>query len=112
MMDDALAEAVIDISGRGRLIFEDKDGKELKYSSEVIVPEEGEEKGFLSEEVREFFWALAGSMKANISVCLFRRGNTHHEVEATFKAFAKALRTAVETDPKEGEIPSTKGVID
>ena len=112
MMDDALvgAEAVLDVSGRGRLIFEDKDGKELKYSNEIVGIET---ERFPSEEVKEFFWSLASNLKANIGIILCKKGNAHHEIEATFKAFGKALRMAVEYDPRSvGEIPSTKGIID
>ena len=112
VMDDALveAEAVLDISGRGRLIFEDREGKELKYSTEKVGVKDSE---IASEDIKEFFWALASTMKSNISICLFRKGNAHHEVEATFKAFGKALRMAIEQNPRsKGDIPSTKGVID
>lgn len=112
MMDDALveSEAVLDISGRGRLIFEDKEGKGLRFSNERIGYPGG---GISTEDVKEFFWSMAISMKSNISICLFRRGNSHHEVEATFKAFGKALREAVEMDERsKGQIPSTKGKLD
>ncbi|MFH2106824.1 MAG: imidazoleglycerol-phosphate dehydratase HisB [Candidatus Micrarchaeota archaeon] len=109
MMDDAIAESMIDLSGRGRLIFEDKNGDPLKYSCEVVGAPNG---GFASEDVKEFFWAMASNMKANIAIRLTTAGNSHHEVEATFKAFGKALRMACEYDSKsKGEVPSTKGVI-
>ena len=109
MMDDAIAESIIDLSGRGRLIFEEKNGTELKYSNEFVgAPEQG----FATEDLKEFFLALAENLKANIAVRLTRKGNSHHEVEATFKAFGKALRMAVEMDPRsKDQIPSTKGVI-
>ena len=117
MMDDAIAEAIIDLSGRGRLIFEDMLGNPLTYSNEIvgIGTETSTNKiigGFASEDVREFFMAMAENMKANIAIRLIKSGNTHHEIEVTFKAFGKALRMAVEFDPRaKGEIPSTKGVI-
>lgn len=109
MMDDAIAESIIDLSGRGRLIFEEKNGTELKYSNEFVgAPEQG----FATEDLKEFFLALAENLKANIAIRLTRKGNSHHEVEATFKAFGKALRMAVELDPRsKDQIPSTKGVI-
>lgn len=107
MMDDSIAESIIDLSGRGRLIFEDKDGKALKFSSEFVGPEGG----FATEDVREFFYAMAENMKANIAIRLSKAGNSHHEVEATFKAFGKALRLAIEMDPRQSGILSTKGVI-
>ncbi|VVC04054.1 Imidazoleglycerol-phosphate dehydratase [Candidatus Bilamarchaeum dharawalense] len=105
MMDDAIAESIIDLSGRGRLVFEGKNNNNLQFSNESVgsIP---------SEEIREFFLALAENMKANIAIRLTRSGNSHHEVEAVFKAFGKALRMAVENDPRSrGQIPSTKGVI-
>ncbi len=109
MMDDAIAESIIDLSGRGRLIFEEKNGTELKYSNEFVGTSE---QGFATEELKEFFLALAENLKANIAIRLTRKGNSHHEVEATFKAFGKALRMAVEMDPRsKDQIPSTKGVI-
>ncbi|MBI5046286.1 imidazoleglycerol-phosphate dehydratase [Candidatus Micrarchaeota archaeon] len=118
IMDDVLAEAIIDLSGRGRLIFEDRNGNELKYSNEFLAGGSAEREsssfsfGFPSEEVKEFFWGIATSMKANIAIRLIRTGNAHHEVEATFKAFAKALRMACEIDERNKDtIPSTKGVI-
>lgn len=119
MMDDAIAEAIIDLSGRGRLIFEDRNGDPLKYSNEIVGIGTDDKtsggkvvSGFASEDVREFFMAIAENMKANIAIRLTKKGNTHHEVEGTFKAFGKALRMAVEIDPRaKGEIPSTKGVI-
>lgn len=107
MMDDAIAEAIVDLSGRGRLIFEDRSGSELKYSTELV----GGPDGFASEDVKEFFYAMSENMKANIAIRLTRAGNAHHEVEATFKAFGKALRMACEPDPRQKGVPSTKEVI-
>jgi imidazoleglycerol-phosphate dehydratase len=112
MMDDAIAESIIDLSGRGRLIFEDRQGNPLKYSNETVGIGTGKENSsFASEDVREFFMAMAENMKTNIAIRLTCAGNAHHEVEATFKAFGKALRMAVENDPRQTGIPSTKGVI-
>lgn len=109
MMDDSLVEAAVDLSGRGRLLFETRDGQELKYSNEVVGSLTN---GFQSEEIREFFWGIAENSKSNISIRLIRGGNAHHEIEASFKAFGKALRQAVSIDERiRNEIPSTKGVI-
>ena len=110
MMDDAIAEAIVDLSGRGRLIFEDGTGNPLKYSNEIVGIGTSNS-SFASEDVREFFMAVAENMKANIAIRLSRNGNAHHEVEATFKAFGKALRMAVEYDPRQKGIPSTKEVL-
>jgi imidazoleglycerol-phosphate dehydratase len=62
--------------------------------------------------VEDFFKALSDSLKANIHVNLQYGRNDHHKIEAIFKAFARALRMAIEDDPRfQNEIPSTKGVI-
>ena len=109
MMDDALVESAVDLSGRGRLIFETKDGQELKYSNEVVG---NLTKEFQAEEIKEFFYGIAENSKSNISIRLIRNGNAHHEIEASFKAFGRALRQAVEIDERvKNDIPSTKGVI-
>jgi len=109
MMDDALVESAIDLSGRGRLIFENRDGQELKFSNEVVG---SLIQGFQSEEIKEFFWGIAENSRSNISIRLMRSGNAHHEIEASFKAFGKALRQAISIDERiKNKIPSTKGVI-
>lgn len=98
-MDEALAEAAVDISGRGHLAF--------------AVPFAREAVGQMDLQlVQEFFTAFAAN--ARLTLHLTRRAgeNAHHMAEATFKAAARALRMAVEGDPRAaGRIPSTKGVL-
>jgi imidazoleglycerol-phosphate dehydratase len=96
-MDDALARTVIDLSGRSFLVFH------ATFSREMI-------NGFSLEMVREFFRAVASEGKMNLHVALLYGDNAHHQVEAIFKSFARALREAVRTTGKAG-IPSTKGVL-
>jgi imidazoleglycerol-phosphate dehydratase len=99
-MDEALAEAAIDISGRPF----------LAWSVPFARPKIGE---FDTELVEEFFRALAFNAGITLHVTLKAGVNAHHVAEACFKAVARALRMAVEPDPQaEGAIPSTKGMLE
>ncbi|MBI0537787.1 imidazoleglycerol-phosphate dehydratase HisB [Roseomonas sp. KE2513] len=99
-MDEALAECAIDISGRPF----------LAWSASFPRDKVGE---MDTELFEEFFRALA--MNSAMTVHLTQRAgtNAHHIAEGLFKAFARALRMAVEADPRaEGTIPSTKGMLE
>lgn len=98
-MDDALVRAALDLSGRPHLVWD--------------VPFEAAKIGsFDTELVREFFQALASHGGVTLHVSRLAGVNAHHTAEATFKAVARALREAVETDPRKGDaIPSTKGSL-
>lgn len=93
-MDEALAFACVDISGRPYLVYEANEGN----AEEMQLYEE--------------FWR-AFSVHAALTLHIgVRYGkNSHHMVEAVFKAVARALREAVEIDPKEQGVPSTKGTL-
>ena len=98
-MDETLAEAAVDISGRPFLV----------WNVEFQRPKIGE---FDTELFEEFFRALA--FNAGITLHINRRAghNAHHVAEACFKATARALRMASERDPRAGDaIPSTKGAL-
>ncbi len=97
-MDESLAQAAVDFSGRPYLVFD------ARFDREMV--------GDLSTElVREFFYAVSVNAKMNINMRVTGE-NTHHKIEALFKAFARAVRTAVAIDGRaKDEIPSTKGVI-
>lgn len=98
-MDDAWIDVAIDISGRAFLNWD------------VAMPR-AKIGSFDSELVREFFQAFA--MNGGITLHATKRSgfNTHHIAEATFKAVARALRMAVEPDPRNSSgIPSTKGLL-
>ena len=97
-MDEALAEAAIDISGRPYVAF---DG-DLPVTSIA---------GFDTELAEEFFRAVANSAKLTLHLNVRSGTNAHHMVEASFKAFARALRVAVSIDPEESGVPSTKGTL-
>lgn len=97
-LDEALARAVVDISGRSFLAFE------ASFSRSTV--------GMLSTEmVREFFRAFTDHARITMHVTLLSGVNAHHQVEAVFKAAARALREAVSPDPRVAGIPSTKGAL-
>ena len=97
-MDEALAEAAIDISGRPYVAFD----ADLPVTSIA---------GFDTELAEEFFRAVANSAKLTLHLNVRSGTNAHHMVEASFKAFARALRVAVSIDPEESGVPSTKGTL-
>jgi imidazoleglycerol-phosphate dehydratase len=99
-MDEALAEAVVDISGRPY----------LAWSVTFAQPKIGE---MDTELFEEFFRALAFNAGITLHVTRKAGTNAHHVAEACFKALARALREAVEPDPRAiSAIPSTKGVLE
>ena len=99
-MDEALAECAIDISGRPFLAWS--------------VPFARDKVGEMDTELfEEFFRALAFNAGITMHMTLKAGTNAHHVAEACFKAAARALRQAVEPDPRAGgAIPSTKGVLE
>jgi imidazoleglycerol-phosphate dehydratase len=98
-MDEALVTVAVDLSGRPFFVWR------------VPVPKAklGE---FDSELAEVFFEAVARSAQANLHVRLHEGTNLHHIIEVSFKGLARALREAVEIDPKGGGVPSTKGSLD
>jgi imidazoleglycerol-phosphate dehydratase len=97
-MDEARASCAIDISGRPFTLFEAE-----------LPP--GATGGFEHELTEEFFRALANEAKLTLHLRVEAGSNAHHMIEAAFKAFARALRAAVEIDPGETGVPSTKGTL-
>jgi imidazoleglycerol-phosphate dehydratase len=97
-MDEALCRSVIDLSGRFYLVYE--------------VPTRRQKIGTFSVELAEHFWrSLAETAKFNLHIDCLRGRNTHHMLEGTFKATARALREAVERDPRVSGVMSTKGLL-
>jgi imidazoleglycerol-phosphate dehydratase len=97
-MDEALAQVVIDISGRPHF--------ELRGT----FP--GASVGsFQVELVHEFLWKLALESRMTLHVIVHYGSNTHHMIEAIFKALGRALDEATEIDPRVQGVPSTKGVL-
>lgn len=98
-MDETLTRAALDISGRPYLV----------WKVEFTRPKVG---GFDTELFREFFQALAQNGGITLHVWNHYGENNHHIAETCFKAVARALRAAIETDPRQPEaVPSTKGTL-
>src|SRR3954454_5506097 len=97
-MDESLATCAIDISDRPFCAW-----------SADLPP--GSIAGWDTELAEEFFRAVANSARLTVHVRVLEGTNAHHMIEASFKAFARALRQAVSIDPTESGIPSTKGVL-
>ncbi len=97
-MDEALGECTIDISGRPL----------CRYESELPAVAIA---GFDTELAEEFFRAVAANAKLTLHIRTRYGSNAHHLIEASFKAFARALRVAVSIDPDETGVPSTKGTL-
>ena len=97
-MDESLALVALDISGREGLFFD------ASFSS----PKVGE---FDTELVEEFFTGFVRGSRVTLHIKLLQKGNTHHSIEAIFKAFGRALARAATISKRRG-VPSTKGVIE
>jgi imidazoleglycerol-phosphate dehydratase len=97
-MDESRASCAIDISGRGLLAFE------------AALPH-GAIGNFDLELVEEFFRAFASNAKLTLHLVVEAGTNAHHEIEAIFKATARALRMAVALDATADRVPSTKGTL-
>ena len=98
-MDDALVRAALDLSGRPYLV----------WNVAMTAPKIGT---FDTELLREFFQALSTHGGITLNIAQLDGVNGHHIAEAAFKAVARALREAVEEDPRRaGAIPSTKGQL-
>lgn len=96
-MDEALATCIVDISGRPYLVF-DADFTDRACGN------------FDCETIEEFFRAFCDNAKITLHICLAYGTNTHHQVEAIFKSFARALREAVKIT--SDKLPSSKGIIE
>ena len=98
-MDETLAVVAIDISGRPHAVVDLK--LRVRYVGDLQ-----------SELVHEFFDGFAKGLRANVHAKILYGRSSHHLVEATFKAFARALRVAVAKDRRLAEmLPSTKGLL-
>ncbi|MCP9823951.1 imidazoleglycerol-phosphate dehydratase HisB [Synechococcus sp. EJ6-Ellesmere] len=99
-LDEALVQVVLDCSGRPH----------LSYGLTIPAQRIGT---YDTELVREFFVAVVNNSGLTLHIRQLDGLNSHHIVEACFKAFARALRQAVEIDPRRaGEVPSSKGILE
>jgi imidazoleglycerol-phosphate dehydratase len=97
-MDEALAQVVIDISNRPHFEYR------AVYPSATVG-------SFSTELVHEFLWKLALEARITLHVIVHYGQNTHHMIEAIFKALGRALDEATTIDPRVQGVPSTKGVL-
>lgn len=97
-MDDALAQVVVDVSNRPHLEFRGQ------FPSAQVG-------SFATELVHEFLWKFALEARINLHVIVHYGINTHHMIEAIFKALGRALDEATQIDPRVQGVPSTKGVL-
>ena len=98
-LDEALSRVVIDLSGRPGLVLN------IPFTSGMIG-------GFDTQLTHEFFQGFVNHAGVTLYIDNLRGVNAHHQCETAFKAFARALRAAVERDPRSaGTIPSTKGSL-
>jgi imidazoleglycerol-phosphate dehydratase len=107
-MDESLAEvrAAIDISGRPHFTFK------ARFEKELIYAQLGKQKIKLfldAEMLREFFESFVYKAGISLHIDLIRGKNTHHKIEAIFKAFGLALGQACTLNSRKAGIPSTKG---
>ena len=97
-MDEARASCALDVSGRPFLVFE------ADFPADRVAD-------FDTDLAEEFLRAVSTTAKLTLHLRVEAGHNTHHMVEAAFKAFARALRDAVEIDPRVQGVPSTKGLL-
>lgn len=99
-LDEALSQVTVDLSGRAYFAF--SGGEKLG---------KGKVGSFDTELLEDFLGAFASASGTTLHVEIRTGRNRHHMIEATFKAFARALREAMEFDPRVKGVPSTKGVL-
>ncbi len=97
-MDECLVTSAMDLGGR--------------YAFEYRAPIAADKIGSFDSELVEHFWqSFAANAKCNLHVVLHHGSNAHHIAEGVFKATARALRMAIESDPRSDAVPSTKGIL-
>ncbi len=97
-LDEALSRVVLDLSGRPGLEYHVDFPKEHVGTFDVDL-------------FREFFQAVCNHARITLHIDCLRGANNHHIIETVFKAFGRALRMAIEADPRQHGIPSTKGAL-
>jgi len=97
-LDEALSRVVLDLSGRPGMEYN------IAFPKETVG-------GFDIELFKEFFQAVSNHGRITLHIDTIRGNNNHHIIETVFKAFGRALRMAVESDPRVDDVPSTKGAL-
>lgn len=98
-MDETLSRVALDLGGRPYFVYDIACGDRYINGFDTIL-------------VREFFRALMTQARMNLHIGQLYGDEPHHAYESVFKGFAKAMRLAVEVDPRDDRLPSSKGVID
>jgi imidazoleglycerol-phosphate dehydratase len=98
-MDEAMAQVALDISGRQYLVYN------------VAFPKKSKLRDFDPDLIEDFLQAFASSAGITLHVTVLYGRNTHHIIEAVFKALGRALKQAVSIDPRVKGVPSTKGSL-
>ena len=107
-MDESLCRAAVDFGGRSFLVCE----AGLTGVPLVSVGDDGKESSFQTDCFEDFWNGFVTNAKCNLHLDTIRGRSDHHKIEGLFKAAARAIRAAIEIDPRRGgQVPSTKGVI-
>jgi imidazoleglycerol-phosphate dehydratase len=107
-MDECLAQAAVDLSGRPFLYF---DGQ-LSGTPLISTNDKGGEQKFQTDVIEDFWQAFVSAAGCNLHLEILRGRSDHHKIEALFKAAARSLRSACEYDDRaKDSIPSTKGIL-
>lgn len=107
-MDESLCRAAVDFGGRPFLVCE----AALTGVPLVSIGQDGKEASFQTDCFEDFWQGFTANAKCNLHLDALRGRSDHHKMEGLFKAAARAIRQAIEIDPRRnGEVPSTKGVI-
>ena len=107
-MDESLLQAAVDFGGRPFLVC----NAQLTGIPLVSIGQDGKESSFQTDCFEDFWQGFVSTAKCNLHLDTIRGRSDHHKMEGLFKAASRAIRQAVEIDERRnGEIPSTKGVI-
>jgi imidazoleglycerol-phosphate dehydratase len=97
-MDESLAQVAVDLGGRPFLVY-------------TIADKTPRIRDFNVKLIEEFFRAFITQARMNLHIAHLYGSEVHHAYEAVFKGFARAMRMAVERDPRESGVPSSKGTL-
>lgn len=97
-MDESLAQVALDLGGRPYLVY-------------AIADKTPRIRDFNVKLIEEFFRAFVTQARMNLHIAHLYGGEVHHAYESVFKGFARAMRLAVERDPRESGVPSSKGTL-
>lgn len=107
-MDETLVQAAVDFGGRAFCVC----NANLTGMPLVSLGQDGKQSSFQTDCFEDFWQGFVNSAQCNLHIDVIRGRSDHHKMEGAFKAVARAIRSAVEIDPRRnGAVPSTKGII-